>query len=86
MPKSVRKGRPTVRNRDPGDVTTAILCAAVTGQMSEDELVMVKESEEQEELESLQRELAERDRLEREAAGAAPPHSAPSPSTPTKTG
>jgi hypothetical protein len=29
-----------------------------TGKMSEDELVMVKESEEQEELEELQRELA----------------------------
>ena len=57
------------------------LYRAVTGKMSENELIMVKESEEQEELESLQRELAERDRLERGAAGAPPP--AP---TPTKTG
>src|SRR4051794_6825186 len=47
---------------------------AVTGKMSEDELVMVKESEEQEEFDSLQKELAERDRLEREAGGHAPDH------------
>lgn len=45
------------------------LYRAVTGQLSEADLVMVKESEEQEELESLQRELAERDRRE---LGAAP--------------
>lgn len=63
------------------------LYRAVTGQMSEEELVMVKESEEQEELESLQRELAERDRLEREAGGTPPAHpTIPPPSTPTKTG
>ena len=63
------------------------LYRAVTGQMSEDELVMVKESEEQEELESLQRELAERDRLEREAGGSPPSHpTIPPPSTPTKIG
>ena len=51
------------------------LFRAVTGRMSEEELVMVKESEEQEELESLQKELAERDRRERETAvaGAVPP-------------
>lgn len=40
------------------------LYRAVTGRMTEDELVMVKESEEQEELESLQKELDERDRAE----------------------
>ena len=64
------------------------LYRAVTGQMSEDELVMVKESEEQEELETLQRELAERDRLEREAVGLSSPPSTPKPppSTPTKLG
>ena len=44
------------------------LYRVVTGQLSDEELVMVKESEEQEELESLQRELAERDRRERELA------------------
>ena len=44
------------------------LYRAVTGQLSEADLVMVKESEEQEELESLQRELAERDRRELAAA------------------
>jgi hypothetical protein len=38
--------------------------------MSEDELVMVKESEEQEELESLRKELDARDHAE---LGAAPP-------------
>jgi TRAP-type C4-dicarboxylate transport system permease small subunit len=38
------------------------LYRVVTGQMSEDELVMVKESEEQEEFEALQKELAARDR------------------------
>jgi TRAP-type C4-dicarboxylate transport system permease small subunit len=46
------------------------LYRVLTGQMSEDELVMVKESEEQEEFEELQKELAERDRIEREAAAA----------------
>ena len=40
----------------------------VTGKISDDELVMVKESEEAEELESLQKEIAEQDRLERDAA------------------
>jgi TRAP-type C4-dicarboxylate transport system permease small subunit len=48
------------------------LFRAVSGRMSEDELVLVKESEEQEELESLQRELAERERRDRELATAAP--------------
>jgi TRAP-type C4-dicarboxylate transport system permease small subunit len=63
------------------------LYRAVTGKMSEDELVMVKESEEQEELETLQRELAERDRDEREAVGLSQPPSTPTPpSSPTKTG
>jgi TRAP-type C4-dicarboxylate transport system permease small subunit len=44
----------------------------VTGKVSEHELVMVKESEEQEELEALQKELAEQDRLEKGLATAAP--------------
>jgi TRAP-type C4-dicarboxylate transport system permease small subunit len=48
------------------------LYRAVTGQLSEAELVMVKESEEQEELEALQRELAERDRRELGEAPIAP--------------
>src|SRR5919198_5562393 len=39
-----------------------------SGRMREDELVQVKDSEEQEEFEELQKELAERDRLERVAA------------------
>lgn len=46
------------------------LYRAATGKLSDDELVMVKESEEQEEFEALQRELAERDRRERELATA----------------
>ena len=48
------------------------LYRAVTGQLSEADLVMVKESEEQEELEALQRELAERDRRELGEAPVAP--------------
>ena len=48
------------------------LYRAVSGKMSENELVMVKESEEQEEFESLQKELAERDRRERELTAATP--------------
>ena len=40
------------------------LYRAITGKLSDTELVMVKESEEQEELEALQHELAERDRRE----------------------
>ena len=55
-----------------GFILLADLYRVVTGKLSEDELVMVKESEEQEEFESLQRELAERDRLERELAAGAP--------------
>jgi TRAP-type transport system small permease protein len=46
------------------------LYRVLTGRMSEDELVMVKESEEQEELESLQRELDARDHAE---LGVVPP-------------
>ena len=42
------------------------LYRVVAGRVSEEELVMVKESEEQEELEELQRELAERERHETE--------------------
>jgi TRAP-type C4-dicarboxylate transport system permease small subunit len=45
------------------------LYRVVSGKISDDELVMVKESEEQEELEELQRELAKRDHPE---LGAAP--------------
>jgi TRAP-type C4-dicarboxylate transport system permease small subunit len=44
-----------------GLILLAELYRAVTGRLSEAELVMVKESEEQEELEALQRELRERD-------------------------
>ena len=47
-----------------GLVLIADLIRAVTGRLSEADLVMVKESEEQEEFEALQRELAERDRRE----------------------
>jgi len=47
------------------------LYRAVTGKLSDDELVMVKESEEQEEFEALQHELAERDRREGLASAAA---------------
>jgi TRAP-type C4-dicarboxylate transport system permease small subunit len=55
-----------------GLILLADLYRAVTGRMSEAELVMVKESEEQEEFEELQRELQERDRHERELASATP--------------
>ena len=48
------------------------LYRTVTGKLSEEELVMVKDSEEQEEFEALQRELAERDRRERGIAAAMP--------------
>jgi TRAP-type C4-dicarboxylate transport system permease small subunit len=44
------------------------LYRVAAGKMSEAELVMVKESEEQAELEELQRQLAERDRQEAESA------------------
>jgi TRAP-type C4-dicarboxylate transport system permease small subunit len=47
-----------------GVILLVDLYRAVTGQVSDEELVMVKESEEQEELEALQRELKERDRRE----------------------
>ena len=47
-----------------GLILLADLYRAVTGKLSDEELVMVKESEEQEELEALQHELAERDRRE----------------------
>jgi TRAP-type C4-dicarboxylate transport system permease small subunit len=50
------------------------LYRVITGQLSDDELVMVKESEEQEEFEELQRELKARDLRE---AGLAPAASAP---------
>jgi TRAP-type transport system small permease protein len=47
-----------------GLILLADLYRVVTGRASEAELVMVKESEEQEEFEELQRELEERDRRE----------------------
>jgi len=49
------------------------LYRVLTGQISDEELVMVKESEEEEAFEELQKELAEQERLEREHA-AAPKH------------
>jgi hypothetical protein len=52
------------------------LYRVLAGRMSEDELVMVKESEEQEELESLQRELDARDHAELGAAPTGPPPTA----------
>ena len=54
-----------------GLILLADLYRAVTGKLSEAELVMVKESEEQEQFEALQRELRERDLREAGAAGAA---------------
>ncbi len=47
------------------------LYRVVTGKISDEELVMVKESEEQEEFEELQKELAEQEREEQLAAAAA---------------
>jgi TRAP-type C4-dicarboxylate transport system permease small subunit len=55
-----------------GLILLADLYRALTGRLSEAELVMVKESEEQEELESLQYELAERHRVELGGSAAAP--------------
>jgi TRAP-type C4-dicarboxylate transport system permease small subunit len=52
-----------------GLILLADLYRAVTGKLSDEELVMVKESEEQEEFEALQHELAERDRREGRLAG-----------------
>lgn len=49
------------------------LYRVLAGKVSEDELVMVKESEEEEELEELQKELREQERLEREHAAAHKP-------------
>ncbi len=46
------------------------LYRVLTGQISDDELVMVKESEEEEAFEELQKELAVQERLEREHAAA----------------
>jgi TRAP-type transport system small permease protein len=54
-----------------GAILIAELYRAPTGQISEEELVVVKESEEQEEFEALQRELRERDLREMKAAGVA---------------
>lgn len=53
-----------------GLILLADLYRTVTGKLSDEELVMVKESEEQEEFEALQHELAERDRLEGQLASA----------------
>jgi TRAP-type transport system small permease protein len=47
------------------------LYRVLTGKLREEELVMVKESEEQEEFEELQKELEEQERHERELAAAA---------------
>jgi TRAP-type transport system small permease protein len=44
------------------------LYRVVTGKVSDEDLVMVKESEEQEEFEELQKQLAEQERHERDAA------------------
>ena len=55
--------------------TTSGSC--VTGTISDEELVMVKESEEQEELEALQKELEEQERLEREGAPATAARASP---------
>jgi TRAP-type C4-dicarboxylate transport system permease small subunit len=49
------------------------LIRALTGQLSDEDLVMVKESEEQEEFEALQRELKARDLRELQAAAAGSP-------------
>jgi TRAP-type transport system small permease protein len=54
-----------------GIILLADLYKAVTGKLSDEELVMVKESEEQEEFEALQHELAERDRREGRIAATA---------------
>ena len=54
-----------------GVILLADLYRAVTGKLSEADLVMVKESEEQEEFEALQRELKERDLRDLGAVGAA---------------
>ena len=61
------------------------LYRVLTGRMSEDELVMVKESEEQEELESLQRELDARDHAELGAVPTGPPPTAAGTSSPART-
>jgi TRAP-type C4-dicarboxylate transport system permease small subunit len=55
-----------------GLILLSDLYRALTGKLSDADLVMVKESEEQEELESLQRELAERDRVELGVSPVAP--------------
>jgi TRAP-type C4-dicarboxylate transport system permease small subunit len=57
-----------------GIIILADLYRVVTGKISEEELVMVKESEEQEEFEELQRELKERERREAGLAAATPKH------------
>ena len=61
------------------------LYRVLAGKMSEDELVMVKESEEQEELESLQRELDARDHAELGAVPTEPPPAAAGTSSPART-
>jgi len=53
-----------------GAILIVELVRALTGRISEEELVLVKESEEQEEFEALQRQLRERDLAEMETAGA----------------
>lgn len=55
-----------------GLILIADLYRTVSGKLSDEELVMVKESEEQGELEALQHELAGRDRRESGLASPAP--------------
>jgi TRAP-type C4-dicarboxylate transport system permease small subunit len=57
-----------------GIILIVELYRAVTGRLSESELVMVKESEEQEELEALQRELRDRDLGHAAASAPLGPH------------
>ena len=67
--RPVLRRRPRLRGLDRHHSARRLWTAPLTGKLSEAELVMVKESEEQEELEALQRELKERD-LRRRTAGA----------------
>ena len=55
-----------------GGILLYDLYRVLAGKLAESELVMVKESEEQSELEELQKQLAQRDRLSDKASEAAP--------------
>jgi TRAP-type C4-dicarboxylate transport system permease small subunit len=59
-----------------GAILIAELAGALTGRLSEEDLVLVKDSEEQEEFEEIQRQLRERELAEMEAARGAPVHGA----------